>query len=282
MNDFAARSYLFVPSSNETMLLGADSRGADVLILDLEDSVGRSSKEQARLNLKAYLDGYQGIAQLWVRINSDPEESYQDLAIAVHPRVSGIVPSKVESSNHVNQVAEVISDFEKISNIEGLKLMPLIESAAGVLKAPEIAKSQRVLRLAIGEEDLAADLLLSSDYDESVMTFARNSLLYASRAAHIGRPVGPVALDFQDLLGLQDSTEALRRSGFFGRLCIHPAQIPIINEVFMASESDKARAKRILELLEISHGAATTDDSGSMIDQAHAKWANAIMENQGR
>ncbi|MEI6407130.1 MAG: HpcH/HpaI aldolase/citrate lyase family protein, partial [Actinomycetes bacterium] len=80
----------------------------------------------------------------------------------------------------------------------------------------------------------------------------------------------------------QDSTEALRRSGFFGRLCIHPAQIPIINEVFMASESDKARAKRILELLEISHGAATTDDSGSMIDQAHAKWANIIMENQGR
>ena len=282
MKVFAARSYLFVPTSNEGMLLGADSRGADALILDLEDSVPQAEKEQARANLESYLANYRGSTQLWVRITADPSETYKDLAIAVHQKVTGIVPSKVESSDQVNQVAGVISDFEKASNIQGLMLMPLIESAAGVLRAEEIAKSRRVVRLALGEEDLAGDLALPTDHDGSVMNFARNSLLFASRAARVNSPVGPTARNFQDISGLRDYSEALRRSGFFGRLCIHPAQVSIINEVFMTSENEIARAKRILELLELSHGAATTDDDGSMIDQAHAKWANALLENQGR
>lgn len=277
MNSGSPRSYLYVPADQTEKLQRAVLRGADALIIDLEDSVSASNKEIARKNLSNFLNGIETNSEIWVRVNCDPVSLPQDLLAAVHPKVTGISFPKSESAEQLGKLDAEISKLERESRSSGVQILALIETARGVVSSLEIAQSPRVSMLQLGEQDLRRELRLPSDFSNSPLTFARNTIIYASAMAGINPPLGSVATQFSDLTSLRESTEAIRKQGFFGRTCIHPAQVSIVNEVFSRSEDDLRRARRIIEIMEISKGGATVDDEGTMVDEAHLKWAKSIL-----
>jgi citrate lyase subunit beta/citryl-CoA lyase len=270
------RSYLFVPADNADRLSKSVSRGADALIVDLEDGVAPSNKVEARANAIAWLGGVETSAEIWVRINED--SIVEDLNAIVHPKVLGIVASKSSSAKYIEYIASQLTEIENSKGITNkLEIFPLVESAEGILNLSEIAKSSRVTRLMLGEQDLRADLALPRVSDGQVLDLARNLAIFACAAAGITAPIASVGVDFTDLSKFEESTIAFQRRGYFGRACIHPAQLEIANRIFAPSEEDIAWARDVLERLEAAHGGATVDSQGKMIDEAVAKRARRIL-----
>jgi citrate lyase subunit beta/citryl-CoA lyase len=270
------RSYLYVPADNAERLAKSISRGADALIVDLEDGVAPADKSVARANAATWLDGVETTAEIWVRINED--SILDDLTAIVHPKVAGIVAAKSSSGKYINDIATKLSEIESDKGLQNrLAIIPLVESAEGILNLGEIAKGSRVTRLMLGEQDLRADLGLPRVTDGQVLDFARNLAIFACAAAGIIAPIAPVGVDFTDLSKFEESTIAFLRRGYFGRTCIHPSQLEIANRIFAPSDEDVAWAKDVLAKLEAAHGGATVDSQGKMIDEAVAKRARRIL-----
>jgi citrate lyase subunit beta / citryl-CoA lyase len=148
------------------------------------------------------------------------------------------------------------------------RLMPLIESAAGVLASPEIARAPRVERLQLGEADLGADTGIDADEYGEQFALARSMVVYASAAAGIGAPVAPVSIDFRDLTLFAESSARLRRLGFFGRACIHPAQVAAANEAFTTDPAAAERARLLLDEQRRLGSAVFTGPDGRLVDEA--------------
>jgi citrate lyase subunit beta/citryl-CoA lyase len=159
--------------------------------------------------------------------------------------------------------------------------MPLLESAAALLAASEIARAPRVARLQLGEADLAADLGVVPGPDGRELLWARSTVVAASAAARISPPLAPVSVDVRDLDLLRETTRALSRMGFLGRACVHPAQIPVINEVFTPTPEAVAEARGILERYDRSlaeGNAVCLDDQGRLVDEAVVRSARRVVE----
>jgi len=262
-----ARSYLYVPANNLEMLTKAPSRGADALIVDLEDSVALKDKVQARENLVSWLDDLVTTTQIWIRINADQIDL--DLKAIQSDKVHGIVVPKATNSN-MSYVSEKVGDRYQLS--------ALIETAEAVLDSYRIAQVASVSFLQIGVLDLTAELGLSDgDYGDTIK-YALSHLVLASAAAGINQPIAPMYRDFNDVEGLRDSCRHLRANGFFGRSCIHPKQVETINAEFSSSAEDIAEAKAILNAIENSQGVAL-DSKGRMIDMASAKQALRVINS---
>lgn len=270
------RSYLFVPADNAERLAKSTSRGSDALIVDLEDGVAPAEKTTARKNVQTWLESVETSSEIWVRINEDSIED--DLKAIVHPKVRGVVASKSSSAAYIKSIGESLTRHEKRLGIANqLEIIPLVESAAGLLNLAEIAASPRVIRLMLGEQDLRADLGLPRDMDGKVLDHARNLVIVACAAAGIAAPIASVEVDFTDLLKFEESTFGFLRHGFFGRACIHPAQLEIANRIFMPLIADIEWAKDVLARMESANGGATVDSQGKMIDEAVAKRARRIL-----
>lgn len=270
------RSYLFVPADNVERLHRSHTRGADALIIDLEDGVAPAEKESARSNMRGWLDSVDDSSEIWVRINENSVE--EDLQVSTHPKVKGIVIAKASTAAFVKSVGESLTKHEtRVGLTRQLAIIPLVESAEGILNLPEIAKCPRVMRLMLGEQDLRADLGLPRVTDGQVLDFARNLAIFACAAAGVTAPIASVGIDFTDLSKFEESTIGFLRRGYFGRACIHPAQIEIANRVFMPSEEDIAWAKDVLARFESANGGSTVDSQGKMIDEAVAKRARRIL-----
>jgi len=278
MRSRSPRSYLYVPADQNQKLEKAANRGADALIIDLEDSVSILNKEYARTNLVNFLNNFEGDATIWVRVNNNRNYLLDDLFAAVHPKVTGISFPKSESSDQLFALDEEILKLENKIGTNKLQVLALIESAKGVVAANQIALSPRVTAMQLGEQDLSRELRLPSEFLDPPLAYARNAIIYASAMAGLMQPVGSVATQYSNLESLRESTQAIRRLGFFGRTCIHPAQVGVVNEIFSTDEGEVRRAQRIIELMEASNGGAAIFDDGSMIDQAHLKWARSILE----
>ena len=278
----SARSYLYVPADNEDRLAKAISRGADALIIDLEDGVSPSQKSQARQNLKDFLESFKSEIEIWVRVNSEQEELVQDLDVAVDSNCRGIVLAKVASISNVKNVQSMLAEFESLKGLGSpLEISALIESANGIFSALEIASADRVSRLQIGEADLAAELGISGAGALDSKQFARNMVVYASAAAGINPPIAAMSSDFKNLGEFRKSTVQFKEWGYFGRSCIHPDQVAIVNEVFTPSASELENAQDIVNRLTASGGGVALDANGRMIDEAHAKSARRILEIGG-
>lgn len=269
------RSYLYVSAAKADHLAKAPSRGADALIVDIEDGVGESQKEFARENLRNWLSNQDEETNIYVRVNSDAIEN--DIAIAVHPRVKGIVLPKSSRVEDIELAERLLNKYEHALGNLHLEVIALIESAEGVLNAFSIAQHERVCRIILGEIDLRSDLSLDSKSGDETIHFARNTLLFASAAAKIDPPVASVSTNFKDLVAYKSSTIEYAQWGYFGRTCIHPAQIPIVNEVFSSSHEELEWARDILARLDHADEGATVDTRGEMIDEAVAKIARKIM-----
>ena len=260
----SARSYLYVPADRPEMLAKAGERGADALIVDLEDAVAPSRKLEARRILADFLPGS---AETWVRVNNHPGLLADDLAASAG--AAGIVLAKAEPES----LSQVVS-------MTPLPLTPLIETAAGLLAAVEMASVEGVERLAIGEADLSAELGVTLGADGVEMLYARSKLVVASSAAGIDAPTGPVFTDFRDADGLRRSSEALVRLGFGSRPAIHPAQVEAINEAFTPTAAQLAAARQLMEAFEdaLAAGAGAAASDGVMFDAAVVRQAQRVLD----
>lgn len=280
------RSFLYVPGNAGDKLARARTRGADALIVDLEDAVPLAEKQRARDAVLAWLadqpaadrppsDADPGI-DIWVRVNGGRLRADDVDALAGVPALTGLVLAKAESAGEVAQVATMLAERGDTTTL----LSPLLETGGAVLGAPQIAAQERVHVLQLGEVDLAGDLGLEPGPDEAELAAARAVVVMASAAAGLAAPVGPVSPVIRDLDAFRVSTQRVRRQGFLGRACIHPAQVQVVHEVFTPSDEEIARASELLQLVEQAKAQGSgvvLDASGRMIDPAVTRAAHRVL-----
>lgn len=279
-----ARSYLYVPGDRPQLFAKALDRGADALILDLEDAVVWSAKQRARDAVSEFVGGAGAAAQLWVRINA--ETWREDLRAVVRPGLTGLCLAKTSGVAHVAGVAGLLDELETERGIRAgeVGLTPLLEDAGAVLASAQIAAGPRVVRLQVGEVDLAADCGIELGPDGTELAWVRAQVVLASAAARIEAPMAPVTADFNDLDRLRASTEALRRLGYGSRACIHPAQVAVVNEIFTPAAAETERARSVVERFERAEQAGDgvlLDGDGRMIDLAVVRHARRVLARGG-
>lgn len=268
-----ARSALYVPGDAPDKLRGALDRGADELIVDLEDAVLPDRKDLARDIVATWLDGLPTAeVGIWVRVNPGAAGLVDIRAIGESDALTGVVLAKAESVSDVVDASAVLDELGSHARI-----VPLLESGGAVLRAAEIAAGPRVHRLQVGEADLRADLGVTLGPDERELLWVRSQIVAVSAAVGIAPPVAPVSTDFRDLDALRASTEALARLGFVGRACIHPAQVAVVNDVFTPSEAAIAEAEEILAALASAGSGVAVDSRGRMLDEAVARQARLVL-----
>lgn len=236
---------LYLPGNNPKLMINAGIYGASGIILDLEDSVAPDRKAEARLlvrNALRALDFYG--AERMVRINQLPA-GLEDLRFVVPHGVNLILIPKCESADQVTQTDQAIGALLGWKN-DAIHLMPIIESAAGVIHAAEIAcASDNVVALAIGLEDYTADIGAQRTAGGRESFFARSMVVNAARAAGI-QPIDSVFSGIDDMQALAEAVRDSRSLGFAGMGCIHPRQIPVIRENFMPTEEEVEKARKIV------------------------------------
>jgi citrate lyase subunit beta/citryl-CoA lyase len=275
------RSWLYVPGDRPERFSKAVDKGADAVVLDLEDAVSAAKKVEARGLVADWVrDGDHGRAQVWVRVNQGAL-GLEDLCDVVWPGIAGVCLPKVDNVDAVLAATDVVGAVERDRGIEAglVAVVPLIESAEGLENLREITRGPRVVQLQVGEVDLAGDLGLSGDIDTHLAAI-RSSLLVASVAAGITSPVGPVSTEFRNLDAFSESTRIVKEQGFVGRACIHPDQVTLVNQAFTPSAEEVAAARSLLDRLEASiregSGIAIAED-GRMIDEASARAARRVL-----
>lgn len=273
-----ARSHLYVPANDVERLAKATGRGADALIIDLEDGVSATDKGLARSNLKDWLNFLETSVEIWVRVNPEAGMLEKDLEVLASPKVTGVVLAKSSSAEDIVNLHGKLSALESKRGItQKIEVSALIESALGVFNALDIARSSRVTRLQIGEFDLRADIGISAEVGDTTLQYARSLAVFASAAAGINPPVAPVSTNFRDLDAYRLETQLFKNWGYFGRACIHPAQVQIVNEVFTPTQDELSNAQDILDRLMAAGGGVALDSRGRMIDEASAKIARRTL-----
>ncbi|WP_262849046.1 HpcH/HpaI aldolase/citrate lyase family protein [Mumia quercus] len=279
-----ARSYLYVPGNAPDKLAKVLGRGADAVIVDLEDAVPWASKDEARATVAAWLQALGGQTEgveIWVRVNPGPL-GVEDVAAVVAPALRGVMVAKTESRADLDAIDDALGKAEAREGLDAgsVGVVPLLESASAVLEARAIAAAPRVVRLQVGEADLAADLGLGEDVDDADWAPIRSQVVLVSAAAGISAPVAPVSTDFRDLERFAASTRALARRGYVGRACIHPAQVGVVNDVFTPSEDSLARARALVEVFDqaVAEGrGVVVGPDGRMVDEAVVRRARSVI-----
>ena len=274
MADLLARSALYVPGDASDKLGKALERGADEIIVDLEDAVAPANKDQARETVRVWLHDLPVLAEVgvWVRVNPGDHREADVRAIADAPALTGVMVAKTETAEELADLDRLLASLGSTASV-----VPLLESAASVLRALEIARAPRVQRLQIGEADLRADIGVTPGPDERELLYVRSQVVLASTAAGIAPPIAPVSTDFRDLDAFRESTEALARLGFVGRACIHPAQVAVANEVFTPTLEQITRARRLVEAWQRNGAGVAVDERGRFVDEAVVRQARLVL-----
>lgn len=241
-------SRLYLPGNKPSLMINAGIHKPNGVILDLEDAVAPDKKYEARFlvrNALRQVDFYG--AERMVRINQIPA-GLDDLEFAVGHGVNLILVPKCESAGQIKQVNEKIDELKKSANVDyDIWLMPIVESALGVVKAYEIATSApNVVAMAIGLEDYTADIGTKRTAEGKESFFARSQVVNACRAAGI-QPIDSVFSDVGDMEGLAENVRVSKSLGFDGMGCIHPRQIKVIHENFAPDAADIKKAQRIVD-----------------------------------
>ena len=241
------RSRIYVPGAQPKLMLNVGLHQPDGVILDLEDSVAPAEKCSARLivrNALRTLDFFG--AEKMVRINQG-ERGIADLEAIIPQPVHLVLIPKVETAYQVRLVAEKIAEIAAASGRhEPVYLMPIIESALGVLNALSIAQgSENNVALAIGLEDYTADLGVQRTSEGRESFFARSMLVNAARASGL-QVMATVFSDVQDMEGLRAAALEAKALGFDGMGAIHPRQIAVINGAFTPTAEEIEQAQRVV------------------------------------
>ncbi len=253
-------------------------------IIDLEDGVSRDRKAEARGAARELLGGRKGAGPLaFVRINSPAgADGRADLEAVVLPQLAGVMVPKVGSPAQVEVLDWTLTRLERERGVpEGqVSVLPLLETAAGLEAAREIARSSpRVCALALGLADLSADLGTRIGTSSPLLAVARAGLVVACRSAGVGPPLDPVHLDLQDLAGLREEAVAAREMGFQGKACIHPLQAEVVAGVFAPTAEEREWAQRVLSTFAAAEqeGRSALVVDGEFVDYAVVARARRIL-----
>jgi citrate lyase subunit beta / citryl-CoA lyase len=231
-----ARTFLFVPGDRPDRFPKALASEADCVVVDLEDAVAAEAKAAARGHAAAMLE-HRLDKPVVVRINNPDSHWGRDdlaaLADAVH--LSAVMVPKADSPRLLGHVSQQID----------APLLPLVETAAGILAAHNLAQAPGVVRLVLGHLDLAAELGIGAD-DEVRLAPARFALVLASAAAGLPAPVDGVSTDVQDLDRVSADTRLALASGYTARLCIHPNQVGAVHRSLVPDDDEVAWARSVL------------------------------------
>jgi len=275
------RSLLYVPVSSERFLAKAHERGADAIILDLEDGVAPARKDAARERLgEAVAMVRRGGALVFVRINSEPERLERDAEAACRAGADGLLVPKARLGSEVAALADFLADIERAIGRTATSLVPMIEDPGAVLDARAIATaSPRVFALMTGGEDLAT--ALGAEPTPDVLRFPKLLVHLAAKAAGV-RSFGLLrtVADYNDLESIEKSAHEARRFGFDGASCVHPAVVPILNRAFSpsAAELDHARALIAAADAATAAGRGAFAFEGRMVDEPVVRRARALIE----
>lgn len=279
----ALRSMLFSPGNRPDLVAKGLRSGTDAVIVDLEDAVPVASKAEARANL-ARLE--ETDVPIYVRVNgADTEFLWDDVVASGRAGVAGIVLPKAEDPELLKRIDGALTALEvDAGRTEGsTTLVPLIESARGVLDAADLLRSAERVRSVLfgsGEQgDLVADLGCEWTPEGTGLLTARSLVLLAARAAGIEQPMDAVFMDFRNLDALRTECELAKRVGYVGKVAIHPAQVAVIHEVFTPTPEEVAHQRRILEEFEraLEEGSASINVDGRMVDYAVARVARSVL-----
>ena len=270
------RSLLFVPASRRDRFDKAMASGADAVIFDLEDGVEAARKPEAREIAAQYLAQLErdtSRPRVLLRVNGvDTGWFANDLALVKRlPSLDGVVLPKCESASSVAVAAAAVASGA---------VLPLIETARGVLQAAAIAAADaKVAAVLFGAEDLTAEIGVPRTVTGEELLFARSQIALAATAA------GNAAIDavFIHLTHLDDLRVDARRAralGFSGKMAIHPAQVPVINDVFTPSAEEIARAQKIVDAFAAAtaggEGVVRIDDQ--MVDMPVVRRARRLLD----
>jgi citrate lyase subunit beta/citryl-CoA lyase len=279
------RSMLFVPVTQRRFVEGAAKRGADAIILDLEDAVAASEKDRARtLVPEAAALVSRGGADVVVRINRPMRMTVRDLEAVIGPGVQAIALPKAESPEHVQLVAEIIDEIEveRGMAIGTTKMLAMVETCSAFFRIAEIAKaSPRLVALNLGAEDfaLSAGMLPTAEG----LFMPKQTAIFAARGAGI-MPMGFIGTvaEFSDLAGFRETVRRSRRLGFFGASVIHPSQVAILNEEFRPSTVELEHAGRVLDAYDkaLAEGLGAVTVDGKMIDVPIVERARILVERE--
>jgi citrate lyase subunit beta/citryl-CoA lyase len=276
------RSLLFVPAHEARFVARAHERGADGIILDLEDAVPAEGKEAARAGLAAAAAsvGQRGAAVM-VRVNHGIRPLARDLEAAVLPGIAALVLPKVDSADWVAEVAAAIAELEHERDLvpEAISLVLQIETPGALPRLPAIAAAHpRVAAIALGPEDYCA--ALGAVPGAEVLMGPNLAVLQAARAAGV-LPLGFVGSigNFADLAAYAALVEQARSLGFRGAMAVHPAQIAVLNAGFSPAEAEVAWAKRVIVADQAARAAGRGAFSldGRMIDAPVVRRAEEIL-----
>lgn len=280
------RSLLFVPADSEKKLLKGLESGADVLIIDLEDSVAAANKPAGRAMAAEFVMSHRQGPALYVRINDLASGmSDDDLAAIMKARPAGIMLPKTGGGDDVGRLDARLRVHEAENGIEdgATRIIPIItETPAAVLNmASYTGSSKRLAGLTWGAEDLSAEIGAAQTRDDEgsytdVFRFARLSTILAATAAEV-TPIDTVFPNFRDEDAFRRDCLEGMRDGFTARMAIHPAQVAIINEIFTPSSEAVAHARAVIDAFAAAGDVGVVGIDGKMFDRPHLKRAERLL-----
>jgi citrate lyase subunit beta/citryl-CoA lyase len=275
------RSLLYVPAHVERFVGKAHERGADCVVLDLEDSVPLAEKERARALIGAAATRVRRCgADVVVRINRPLALAVRDLEAAIGPQVDGICVTKTESAEHLRLLGELVSELEAERGLAPghTRFLALVESPAAFMQMAAIARAPRVVALMLGGEDFALEVGMEPAQETLLMP--KQQMILAARAAGV-MPLGFIdsIASFGDREAFRAMARRSRRFGFAGATCIHPDQVAIVNDEYAPSASDLAQARRVLAGHEdaLAQGRGAFAIGGVMVDAPVVERARRLL-----
>ncbi|WP_424004674.1 HpcH/HpaI aldolase/citrate lyase family protein [Haloarcula salina] len=273
------RSLLYTPGDDREMLEKAVATAADAVIFDLEDAVALDEKAAARSTVVDALDALDDPSPaVSVRINPYEYSGRDDVAAVVGDASTSpefLVLPMAEGADDVATLRDHLAEL----GAQGVGIVPLVETAAGVRAADEIAAADGVTAIAFGDQDFTADIGATVTDDKTESLYARQRIVVAAAAAGVDA-FDTVYTDIADTEGLREQVETVAEFGFDGKLAIHPDQVPIINEAFTPDSEEIEWAERVIEG---ERAAAATGDGvftvdGQMIDPPLVERARTILD----
>ena len=277
------RSLIFVPGNNPRFLEKAKSLSADIVCFDLEDSVPDKEKKKARTLIKnALKKRNQYSASVFARTNApDSNKIEADLKEIVQKGIDGIIIPKVNSAKEIKKIEKIILSIEKKRKIRGIRLIPSIESALGVINCYEIASSsKRIDAIVFGVFDLLNDVGIEYAKGNPLgAKYSRYKVPIAAAAAGV-YAIDGIWQDIKDTSGLKKDCKLGKSLGYVGKSVIYPDQIKIVHKIFHPNKTEIAWAKKVCNIYNKSSkkGKGATVVDGKMIDEVHYKQAKALLE----
>lgn len=281
------RTFLFAPGNHPRRVEKALGLAADAVILDLEDACAASQKVATRAVIVEALQAPRRCLG-YIRVNGiSTEFCFGDLQAVVCAGTDGIVLPMVDEAHQLQKIDWLMGELERERGLPvgGIDLIPIIETARGLANIDAITRAgTRAKRLAFGAGDFTLDMGMEWSRDEAELLTYRNACVLASRAAGLEAPLDTVWARLDDADGFRASAELVKRLGFQGKMCIHPDQVTVVNEVFTPSVEAVEEARRIVSAFEEAerNGLASIQLDGKFIDYPIAYQAQRILDTMAR